>query len=151
MGLSQQDQEADENQQYVTRAEKVTLLPCMDEEVLKHPAGVEGQELQPGALSRKRRCPNRSNQELSSGAVRGEVEGDNLSEEGTRNESRNCTKESDQQTGNGVSPLPALKSNFSSRSSLELIVLFLKILLISGLFQQVYGKLRFCFNSQCDK
>ena len=45
MGLSQQEQEADENQQHVTRAEKVTLLPCMDEEVLKHPAGVEVQEL----------------------------------------------------------------------------------------------------------
>ena len=83
----------------------------MDEEVLKHPAGVEGQELQPGALSRKRRCPNRSNQELSSGALRGEVDGDNLSEEGTRNESRNCTKESDHQTRNGVSPVPAGNMN----------------------------------------
>ena len=89
--LSQQEQEAgrqqedDENQQHVTRAEKVAFLPCKDEEVLKHPAVMKVRELQPGALSRKRKCPNRSNQELSSGAVRGEVYGDNLSEEGTRN------------------------------------------------------------------
>ena len=72
-----------------------------------HPAVMKVRELQPGALSRKRKCPNRSNQELSSGAVRGEVYGDNLSEEGTRNGSRNCTKESDHQTRNGVSPIPA--------------------------------------------